>query len=373
MLKEIIPALPKDRANAKKNLKHRYLPVGIDPGKNTCGVVILHPDEGNDTPLKSFLIDICSFKDADNLVQRTEEIAKQFKLKPIFIIEATNVFWRPLFSYLKRKGYPVHTVCALQTKSSRGTKMGKTKTDLIDAKHIASLYKQGKSHPTTFPEGIRMDLRELVRLHSFLIDIKGRMLTRILKKASRGRFSKDKAIQLKKVAKSSFGIPEGREGFSSCLRIIAQTYRFLEETISKLEDDEIWPLFNQIPNSLKTIKGIGIGAAYILAESRKPEDYENADDVLACFGLDLHIDQSGKHRETGKYISKCGTKYGREAMFLVVERALLHIPQVLAKYRWLRKNKRTDKETKTILAADLVKSCFAIQRDNVPFNPSLIH
>jgi len=422
MLKEQ-PIEQQDKPTGNLNQeKEKYLPVGIDPGKDICGVVMLHPDSGNDTVLSSFFMDNCSFEDAEALIKRAEEVSRPFGLKPIFVIEATNILWRPLFSYLKSKGCLVHTVCATQTKSSRGTKMRKTKTDLIDAKHIARIYKQGESHPTKFPEGIHMDLRELVRLHSFLADMKGRILNRvygylfqvfpefvsffdsdsflgtmwtllkeglvhpdclkkvridkltsILRKASMGRFKREKAIMLKEKARNSFGISEGREGFSSCLKLLANTYEFVEKSIACLEEDEIKPIVDQIPNNLNTIKGLGIAQAYFLAESRKPEEYENVDDVLAWFGLDPRMDESAGKKKKNRHISKCGTKYGREGMFLGAGKAILFIPELKAKYKRLRKNKRTHIEAQTIIAADLVKVCYAMQRDNVPFNPSLIH
>jgi len=431
MLKEQpIETQDKQEQKPDKEQKEKYLPVGIDPGKNICGVVLLHPDSGNDTVLSSMFMDNCSFEDADALIaesrpsgrERAEKVANSFGLKPIFVIEATNILWRPLFSYLKSKGCLVHTVCATQTKSSRGTKMRKTKTDLIDAKHIARIYKQGESHPTKFPEGIHMDLRELVRLHSFFTDMKGRILNRvygylfqvfpefvsffnsnsflgtmwtllkeglvhpdclqkvridkltsILRKASMGRFKREKAIMLKEKAKNSFGISEGREGFSSCLKLLACMYEFVEKSIACLEEDKIKPIVDQIPNKLNTIKGLGIAQAYFLAESRKPEEYENVDDVVAWFGFDPRLSESAGKKKKNRHISKCGTKYGREAMFLSTDMVMIHNPTVMVKYRRLRKNGRTNREAKTIIAADLVKACYSMQRDNVPFNPSLIH
>jgi len=80
--------------------KKLHLPVGIDPSKQSCGVAMIHPEAGNDVVLKSFEIDNCSLDDAMALQRGAETIAQGFGSEPIHIIEATNVFWRPLFSYL---------------------------------------------------------------------------------------------------------------------------------------------------------------------------------------------------------------------------------------------------------------------------------
>ena len=105
MLKEqSIETQDKQEQKPDKEQKEKYLPVGIDPGKDICGVVMLHPDSGNDTVLSSLFMDNCSFEDADALIERAEKVANSFGLKPIFVIEATNILWRPLFSYLKSSG-----------------------------------------------------------------------------------------------------------------------------------------------------------------------------------------------------------------------------------------------------------------------------
>jgi transposase len=420
-----------ENSKSKIEIREKYLPVGMDLHEDTCGVVILHPDSGNDTILKSFIMDNCNFEDADYLINTGYEVAKSFKIKPVFILEATNIFWRPLFSYLKRKGHLVHTVSSTQVHNLRKTKTRKTKTDLIDAKLCCQLYKNNESHPTEFPSGIRMDLRELVRLHYFLRDVKGRILNRIygylfqvfpeltslflkekerkekkrprinntilrlikenlahpyylqrtridkltniLKRASGGRFGIEKAKELKNASKSSFGIPEGRDGFCNCMGKLASLYEYIENMLEILEEEQLNPLVDKISNTLSTIKGLGIAKAYFLAESREIKDYRDSEDALAWFGLDPRISQSGRDAGEGKHISKSGTKYGREGMFVGLRGVMLHTPVVRKKYYQLRKSGCKDKEARTILTGDLVKSCYAMQRDNVPFKPELFH
>ncbi|MEW6687372.1 MAG: hypothetical protein AB1393_14405 [Candidatus Edwardsbacteria bacterium] len=49
--------------------------------------------------------------------------------------------------------------------------MRKTKTDIIDAKNIVEVYYQQNAHQTKFPDGVLMDLREITRLYSWLVNL----------------------------------------------------------------------------------------------------------------------------------------------------------------------------------------------------------
>lgn len=120
-----------------------------------------------------------------------------------------------------------------------------------------------------------------------------------------------------------------------------------------------------MPQKFSTLKGLGsVGAASFISELGSPDKFSNANDALAWFGLDPSISQSGKSKGTGRHISKSGTKYGRETMFLAAGSCLMHNPELKARYRQLKAKGKKPREAKTILAADLVKILYAMYRDN---------
>lgn len=393
--------------------------VGIDPHLDTLGCVIMHEHE----ILSGFSIPNCSKEHTDYLISEAEKFTHQFSVPVVFVIEATNVFWRPVFSYLKRIGKTVFTVNSLQTKNARGTKMRKTKTDLIDAKNIVEVYYQNNAHKTNFPEGVLMDLREITRLYSWLVNLQARFLDRIygylfqvfpeifsvfkkesvnsntvltllkqeflhpenlrntridkltnvISSASRGHFNHERARKLKELAKKSFGIPEGKPGFSICLKTLASLYEHFDNLLKSLETEIIGPLLSQTPYPFPSLKGLGtVATASFVSELGNPKNFQNADDVVAFFGYDPSISQSGKRSGQGKHISKCGTKYGRETMYLAAGSCMLHNPTLMKKYKKLRTS-RFWKDAKSIVAADLVKICYAMYRDNSQFDPNKIH
>jgi len=395
------------------------LVVGIDPHKDSLGICITHPDK--DEIISSFSIKNGSLKKAKLLFGKAHKFAAELETSPVFVIESTNVFWRPIFSFLKRYGADAQTVNSYQTKNLRKTLMRKTKTDTIDAKLICDLYKQGKSHKTVLAKEPLFSLRELTRLYKFLVDIKAMVSNRIqgyllqifpelesilpkssknvllslyaeelihpetiaktrmdklsnlLSKASHGRLKQDVAIRLKSYAKASFGLREGKVGFSFAIKILTLLYWQLENLLLTLEKERIEPLLSEVSQKFWTLKGLGtVSAASYVSELGSPHRFSNANDALAWFGLDPSTAQSGPKKGTGKRISKSGTKYGRETMFLAAGSCMLHNPELKARYKQLKAKGRKPREAKTILAADLVKILFAMYRDNSEYNPEKI-
>ncbi len=398
-----------------KSENSHYLPIGIDPGRNVCGVAILHPER--DSVLASLKIKNCSFPDAERLTTEASRRAEKLSREPIFVFEATNVFWRPLFSYLTRRGFICHTVCAKQTRSSRSTGMRKTKTDKIDAKHIARLFKMGESHPTVLPPDPIMDLRELTRAHTFLLDLRVSILNRIgvvlfqinpdfpqafsnpfgktpltlmrkklvhpqdlkgvgvkeltgiLRNTSRGKLGRKKAEELISGAKASFSMPEAYQAFSTILSSLAEAAKALGEVISSLER-EITEGLRAVPQKLITLPGMGpVSAASFIGELGDPSRFNNPDQVVAWFGFDPILRQSGNQSGTGKRLSKAGTKYGRRTMWLVARSFAHTFPRAREKYGKLLKNHHWI-DAITHIAVDLTKICYAMLRDNTEFDPS---
>lgn len=392
--------------------------VGIDPHLDTLGCVIMHEHE----VLSSFSVPNCSKEHIDQMIDKAEGFAKQFSANCVFVIETTNVFWRPALSYFRRLGKSVFTVNSLQTKNARGTKMRKTKTDIIDAKNIVAVYNQGNSHKTNFPEGVLMDIREITRLHSKMVNLQSRLLDRIygylfqvfpevfsvfkngsvtsntvltllgkgllhpenlrntridklanvIIAASNGYYDRETAQKLKELAKTSFGVQEGRQGFTACLSTLSELYQHFDDVLKNMENEMIKPLLSQINHPFSSLKGFGTTlTASFVSELGNPNNFENADDVVAFFGFDPSISQSGKRTGQGKHISKCGTKYGRETMYLASGSCMMHNPSLKAKYERLKKS-RFWKDAKSILAADLTRTCYAMYRDNSAFDQNKV-
>lgn len=402
-----------------KNNTNSYLPVGIDPSRDTLSCAFLHPEE--DRVLEEINLFNRSQEDAANLLATAKRWASRFKTTPVFVLEATNVFWRPIASWLKAQDALVHVVSPKQTHANRSTGMRKTKTDFIDAALIARLYKQGKSTPPYLPEEPYMSLRELSRTNSFLLDIKGRIhnrihtilyqifpvwgecfahpftkaslelmrkewvhpqklvdasdseLSELLKAASHGHQGMVFAQSLKALASNLFHIQEGAEGFSFALKCLAEISVRIDQVLDEL-DVRLARLLQELPAELlQTIPGMSTKTcASFLGELGDYRRFSSADKVVAWFGYDPAIAQSGEENGQGRKLSKSGTRYGRRTMFLVTLAFIRAVPQARKKFLQLVRAGRAKREALCIMAADLIKICYAMLKSQSQFDPKKV-
>lgn len=405
------------------NNVRRLLPAGIDPSRDSLGIAFLHPDQ--DTVLAEMTCSNRSLLDAKKLLVTAYKLAARFKTHPAFVLEATNVFWRPLASWLKAQGETVHVVSSRQTHANRSSGMRKTKTDFIDAAIIARLYQQGKSAPPYLPEEPYMSMRELSRLNAFLVDLRGMLCNRVysilyqihpawddifchpftkaslqlmrqecvhparlaeisdyelalsLTKASHGHQGMVFAQGLKTVAQRAFIVQEGSAGFSLALKYLADTITamddVLEQLACRLEALLNTPTLKNDAQLLQTIPGMSIKtSASFLSELGDWRRFSSADKALAWFGNDPAIAQSGLDTGQGRRLSKAGTKYGRRTMYLVALPFIRAVPQAKRKFKRLVRSGRSKREAVCIMAADLIKTCYAMLKSQSPFDPKKV-
>jgi len=402
-----------------KKLQNPLLPVGIDPSRDTLGVVLLHPSE--DLVLEELTIQNRAPLEAQKLLDTARRWADQFHTQPVFVLEATNVFWRPMASWLKAQGALVHVVSSKQTHANRSTGMRKTKTDTIDAALIARLYKQGQSAAPYLPGEPYMSLRELSRLNAFLVDLRARLrkrvytllyqvhplwvdtfahpfvkasvelmrhewvhpkrllqapdheLAEVLKAASHGRMGKVFAESLKAVSQGLFFVREGEEGFSFALKCLADADVALGDVLEQLELRLI-RLLGSLPGELlQTIPGMSpLTTASFLGELGDYKRFASADKAVAWFGFDPAIAQSGTDDGQGRRMSKSGTRYGRRTMFLATLAFIRAVPQARKKFKHLIRAGRARREAVCIMAADLIKTCMAMLKSQSQFDPKKV-
>ena len=147
-----------------------YLPVGFDPAKRVTEGVALHPYPGQDQILLQRTIPTTGLTEAFRLVEETQRLAAAFEAVPVFVFEATSIYWRPLRDLFVRLGQPTATVSAVQVRHLRGTQTRKKKSDAIDALQAAKLFKNGASHASRIPPEPMASLRELCRAHLFFAE-----------------------------------------------------------------------------------------------------------------------------------------------------------------------------------------------------------
>jgi transposase len=399
-----------------------YLPVGVDPHGDICGVVFAHPYPQSKEVLTQRIIRNNNLQDMLWLIETGDRLAAPFQAQPVYVFEATNVFWRAQRNFLHRAGYATATVCGRQTNHARGTVTRAAKNDLKDAYNITKVFKQGESHATRILPAPLASLREYCRLHQFLtsysVAIQNRMhclryqmhpefdalfsdpvcpttvalmaaeliqpqhllqcdlvdLTALIHQASHGKLDATRATELQQSARFTFATPYAVAGSSYALKLLALAYQHIQTQLLPPLEAHIqttlaaadFPIHHHLPE-IKYFGPVVIGT--FLSELGLPEWFPTVDSVVAWFGLDPTVAESANHPTGATHLTKRGTKYGRRTMWLV-GRSWSHY---VAEGRQLFLKERQDHQRPydaavCVVAAKLVRIAFAMVRDGSHFD-----
>ena len=138
-------------------------------------------------------------------------------------------------------------------------------------------------------------------------------LKSLLCDASRGRYGREKAIEIRNAARSSVGSEMSVRSIE-----LKQTIRQIDALTADIEKVEasIRKIMDKSSSSIMTIPGINYRmGAMILAEIGDFNRFDNADQILAYAGMSPSTYQSGQLTSTYAHMEKRGSKYLRFALF----------------------------------------------------------
>ena len=137
-------------------------------------------------------------------------------------------------------------------------------------------------------------------------------LTKRLENASRGRYSREKAVEIRDAARTSISsnMPAKSLELKHTLRLISE----LDSEISEIES-EIKRIMDEIHSPILTIPGIGYRmGAMILAEIGDFSRFDSPDKILAYAGASPSTYQSGQMESSYSHMEKRGSRYLRYAL-----------------------------------------------------------
>lgn len=383
---------------------------GIDIGKyHHEGSVI---DESGKALLES--ISFANTKEGCEKLLALFERLRISKDELLIGMEATGHYWLSVHAFLLEQGYEVKVINPIQSEAFRKMYIRQTKNDSRDSFIIAQIMRFGQFSATNLSEETIIALRQLSRYRLALVDSCGdckrrvialldqvfpeydslfsdtfgvtsreilsryptpedmltvttRKLTALLEKASRGRFGREKAEQLKSVAANSFGVSFAKDAFSFQIRQLIEQLAFLEEQIEELEE-HISVLLKQTGSYITTIPGIGetLGAI-ILSEIGDIRRFDAPNKLVAFAGLDVRVTQSGEFTGTRQKISKRGSPYLRRAIWLAASRAAFCDPVLSDYYQSLRARGKHHLTAIGAVSRKLCNIIFAILTENRPY------
>ena len=168
---------------------------------------------------------------------------------------------------------------------------------LVPSVHIASVYKLLSEYPGA----------------SYVASANLTKLTNLLKKVSKGRYDKEKAIIIKDAAKNSIGSVMSAKSLE-----LKHTINLIQELSLQIDEveNEIKSIMDSIDSPILTIPGISYRmGAMIIAEIGDFSKFDSPDKILAYAGLSPSTYQSGHLLSSHSKMEKRGSRYLRYALF----------------------------------------------------------
>ena len=386
---------------------------GIDIAKNKHEASII--DQNGKKLTKSI-----SFSNSKSGCEKLFSLFEKFEIAKENVIigmEATGHYWLAVYTFLSETGFNVKVINPIQSEAFRKMYIRQTKNDSKDSFIIAQIMRFGQYSETKLAEENIIALRQLSRYRLILVDscsdckrrvialldqifpeyssifsdvfgvsskelllkcptpedlmdISVKKLSKILEKASNGRFSTEKAEFIKSVAQNSFGISFAKDAFSFQIKQLIEQISFVENQIKELEE-QISILLKKSNQVITTIPGIGetIGAI-IVSEIGDISRFSEPSKLVAFAGLDVKVNQSGEFLGTKNKISKRGSPYLRRAIWLAASRAAFCDPILSEYYQSLKSRGKHHLTAIGAVARKLCNIIFVILRDNRPYLPT---
>ena len=223
---------------------------------------------------------------------------------------------------------------------------------LVPSLHIASVY----TLLNEFPGASQIASAHLTHLKTVLAD------------ASKGRYDRDKAVEIRDAARNSIGSVMPAKSLE-----LKHTIRLIRELDTEIEEIEnaINSIMDEVHSPITTIPGIGTRmGAMILAEVGDFSNFDSADKILAYAGLSPSTYQSGQLTNCYSHMEKRGSKYLRYAIFNATKYVCIWDPTFAA---YLAKKRAEGKHYNIAIshaAKKLVRLIYAMEKSGQPYRPT---
>lgn len=387
--------------------------IGIDVAKDKhdCFIVNSNGEVLFDVFTISNTID--GFND---LLTKIKSVTKDFSKIKVGL-EATGHYSYNLLGFLLDKGLTTYVLNPLHTNLYRKSlSLRKTKTDKVDARTIASMlmscidlkpytralyhneelksltrYRFDKVSERTklkssvsrlvnilFPELEKLvTTLHMASIYALLSEFPSAKhiananltrLTNLLYQASKGKYNRDKAIQIREAARHSIGsvMPAKSLELKHTIKLIGE----LTSEINEIEA-EIKRIVDSLGTTILTIPGIGYStAASILAEIGDFSNFDTPDKILAFAGMSPSTYQSGQLTNCYAHMEKRGSKYLRFALYNATKYVCKWDSNFAA---YLVKKRSEGKHYNVALShatKKLVRLIFALEKSRLPYTPA---
>lgn len=381
--------------------------VGIDVAKNKHDCCII--DSNDNKSKKQFIIEnnIHGFNSLIKAIPTDEKVKVG--------LEATGHYSINIASFLNDNGFTPIILNPLQTNLfGKALTLRKTKTDKTDALLIASMLSSDDFKPHLDIDYQLLELKSLTRFRSrsknqcsklkislnrildimfpelitvvYSINQKSTMalltnfpslediqnahltkLTNILKKSSRGKYGKNKAIEIKTLATKSIGSKSKALSFELLQTI--NSINFINEQIKEL-DNQIKDIMMNLESPIISIPGISYNlGSIILSEIGDINRFDSSSQLVAFAGIEPAMHQSGNFKATKVKMVKRGSPYLRWAILQAANRIWIRDNTFKEYYLKKKSEGKHHLVVLTHVAKKLIRVIFHLLKNDLIFEP----
>lgn len=392
--------------------------IGIDVSKDKSDVCIKNK-EGNDL-VKRFQLSNTK-ADLNKLYETIQRIKSKNPERSdvVFGLEATGIYYLPLYLALKRDGNKIRLYNPIQTNGFRKMNIRKTKTDPIDAAIIADMLRYSEPPLANDIRDLNLyQLRELVRVRHRLIDKRSRCKIQLIRnldiiwpgyktimptvfgktsmmilkkysapskvitksfedfyeqvqKVSRSQIARDKAEEIYAHAGNILAIPELESITSIEIKTLIAQIELYDEQNQAIEM-KIGHVMELTDTKIMSIPSIsGILGPIILGEIANVDRFKSVKKLIAFAGLDPVISQSGRFENKTGHISKRGSPLLRQALFLAANVARMNDENLKRFYNKKIAEGKHHYSALNATAAKLLRIVFWVLKNNEEYQPQL--
>lgn len=403
--------------------------AGIDVSKYFSEMVVISP---TNEVLARLTIHHNNPSDFDRAIEILKKVEEDFAASPIIVMEATGHYHKILSRFFSCRGWNVSIVNPLQSNSIKNAGVRKVKNDKSDALWIAltsRLINPQTSKPTldtleclknlcrqyyilsdeltsyeyrliSVVDQIMLNFKEvfpdicsktsLAILENYptphdILNADSENLISLIQQTSKKsyKWAKEKYDLLILKAKEFLPFSISNIANVTMLKIYINMILTLQQNLNKIfesinhlvqQSSYSQPSISEDINLLQSIPGIGfISAVTILAEIGDFQKFSKPNKLVAFFGIDPSVNQSGLFVGTKNKISKRGSKLLRRVLFTVAlanirtKRNSKPCNPVLLEYYHKKCQQKPKKVALCAVMRKLVCIIFAVMRDKKPF------
>lgn len=306
-------------------------------------------------------------KGLTELLKALRKAEEALETKPAILLESTGHYSERLVCFFIRNDHKVFLINPLQSHSIKNVNIRKVKTDKMDCEGIARLYFILKLREYKLLDDDVANLKILTRTYQTVVKARNQLINQftshidqvwpgftkifsnvgsktaqsllftypapaqlldapkndvvelIRVNSRRGlEYAKNKYKALQQCAQDALTFGTQLSAHFTCIKLHAATLQHNDEQLKQLEA-EIETFAIEVPavELLKTIPGFGPKlAATIAAEIGDINRFDNAKQLVAYFGIDPSVRQSGHFVGTKNRLTKRGSPFARRALYL---------------------------------------------------------